>query len=132
MDPSTDRRKKRSPSRSRQKSRGPKKSKGRDKRHSRSRSDGRDRRSATRDTDVWKAYEPQRIPPAHALQWQGLPAPAQDWQRLSGGDAWRLGPHQPHPGSPPPAWSPMQQGAWAAGPPDADTLEPVEEGAAEV
>ena len=78
-DPSRDRRKKRSRSRSRsrsrQKNRDPKRSMGRDKTRSRSRSGSREYRSATGDSDAWRTYEPQRIPPAHAPQWQGLPLP---------------------------------------------------------
>ena len=75
---------------------------------------------------------PKRIPTAHAQQWQGLPLPPQDWQRLTGGEAWRLGPRQPHPGPHRDAAGAPVAAAGAARAANANVLEPIEEGATEV
>ena len=87
----------------------------------------------TEDTEVWWVYEPQRIPLALGEQWPGLLPPPQDWQRLTGGEAW--GPRvatdasrRPVACVEPDAARALVTVAWAARATDAVILELVEEG----
>ena len=56
-------------------------------------------------------------PPTLAPQWQGgLLPPPEDWQRLTGGQAWWPGPTPPMHGGLPPTWNPMPPGRQLQGP----------------